>query len=373
MEKYFDGIEMFNDVVIREKECIMNGRKIILWGAGFNCVDTIQGIGKDNIEALFDNDSSKWGKEIMGITIRNPKELGEIMEKDTPIVISTSSHMYEIARELIDNRKVREEQLYANTKDILEKNRFKTDVIQMNANRIKNVYNMLQDKESKEYYINFIKGSLSRNPLYFRENPRSVGVYEYKTDEAEVGVSKGDIIVDAGAYIGDSAKLFLNKTEHTCEVYCFEPVKGNYNVLKEWIEKEKVKNVFAYNLGLGACKRTEKIYSKEEVTVFGSFELERSETECPVINEMLIETLDDVMDSKEVDYIKMDIEGAEMSALRGASHIIETQKPQMLISAYHRIEDMWEIPEYVLSLNPAYKVFCGSQPYVGYEPEFIFV
>jgi hypothetical protein len=76
--------------------------------------------------------------------------------------------------------------------------------------------------------------------------------------------------------------------------------------------------------------------------------------------------LDDVITEK-VTYIKMDIEGGELSALEGAQRILKQDRPKLAISLYHKPTDLWEIPIYIKKLVPEYKfyvrhhdVFYGS-------------
>lgn len=71
--------------------------------------------------------------------------------------------------------------------------------------------------------------------------------------------------------------------------------------------------------------------------------------------------LDGYIEDK-VTFIKMDIEGAEFAALKGAERIICNQKPKLAISVYHRREDIWEIPKLLLEYNPDYKFFSASTP-----------
>lgn len=67
--------------------------------------------------------------------------------------------------------------------------------------------------------------------------------------------------------------------------------------------------------------------------------------------------LDDVLQGKKVTFIKMDIEGAELAALRGAEKIIREQRPRLAICVYHKPEDIWEIPSLILSCNPDYRLY----------------
>jgi FkbM family methyltransferase len=67
--------------------------------------------------------------------------------------------------------------------------------------------------------------------------------------------------------------------------------------------------------------------------------------------------LDEALKGRRVTFIKMDIEGAELAALKGARLIISGQKPKLAICVYHKFEDIWEIPEYIWSLAPEYSLY----------------
>lgn len=70
-----------------------------------------------------------------------------------------------------------------------------------------------------------------------------------------------------------------------------------------------------------------------------------------------VKSLDEVLKNEKVTFIKMDIEGAEYDALRGASQIIKEQKPRLAISVYHNPNHIIEIPELLLSLRKDYKFY----------------
>ena len=67
--------------------------------------------------------------------------------------------------------------------------------------------------------------------------------------------------------------------------------------------------------------------------------------------------LDDALQGETVTFIKMDIEGSEVAALRGTEEILRTQKPQLAICVYHKTSDFWEIPFLICEANPNYKLY----------------
>ena len=69
----------------------------------------------------------------------------------------------------------------------------------------------------------------------------------------------------------------------------------------------------------------------------------------------------------------MDIEGYELPALAGAQNIIKTQKPLLAICCYHKPDDLWTIPQRVLSYNPDYKIHLRHYSEGLLETVFYFV
>jgi FkbM family methyltransferase len=365
--------EKFN-VTIRTKEDIFSFENIVLWGAGFALGDCIESIGREKVDAIFDNDRNKWGTVICGFQIKSPEtDIEKYIHQNTAVVISTNGYEYEIAKDLIETKGLKEIQLFSNTNCVVEEFRYQPEIIEDHIEEILKISERFNDEESKEYYINFIKACLSRNPIYFSNNPNSAEGYEYKTDLAKVGLGGGEVILDCGAFDGDTARIFMSKTNNDCEVYCFEPVVENYLELQAWINREQLTNIHAIHSGVGDSTYMDKIYSTESKTTKAAVGSNRFQAETPVVSEIQVDRIDHMIQGKKVDYIKMDIEGAEMAALRGAQKTIEEYAPQLLISGYHKIEDMWEIPEFILGINPNYKMFLGHQPHAPYEPEFIFV
>ena len=67
--------------------------------------------------------------------------------------------------------------------------------------------------------------------------------------------------------------------------------------------------------------------------------------------------IDDVVGKDNVTFIKMDIEGSELEALRGASKTIQEHSPKLAISVYHKPEDIIDIPLFISEINSGYKFY----------------
>lgn len=68
-------------------------------------------------------------------------------------------------------------------------------------------------------------------------------------------------------------------------------------------------------------------------------------------------SLDDELKNIPVTFIKMDIEGSELEAIRGARHIISTLSPKLAISLYHKLDDFEKIPALIIDINPNYTFY----------------
>jgi hypothetical protein len=67
------------------------------------------------------------------------------------------------------------------------------------------------------------------------------------------------------------------------------------------------------------------------------------------------------------DFIKRDVEGAEVDALRGARHVITAYTPRLAVCLYHRLSDMWGIPPLLREMVPEYRFRCRKNaPFVEF-------
>ena len=83
-------------------------------------------------------------------------------------------------------------------------------------------------------------------------------------------------------------------------------------------------------------------------------DMNRVNAENADAEQIKIVKLDDFLKDENVSFIKADVEGSEMSMLRGAADIIRTKKPLLAICLYHKLSDYYEIPLFIKSLVPEY-------------------
>lgn len=191
------------------------------------------------------------------------------------------------------------------------------------------VFDVLADEKSKQCMTEFLRAKLTDNALGFRglvEQPQyfSGDFIKLKSDE---------VLVDCGAYNGDSIRDFLKATSARYDsIYAFEPDEANLKELKAYVSDNNLKNVKVCPYGAYDCT-TELHFAANNGE--GSRINECSET---IIN---TETIDNVLNGQRVTFIKMDIESSEVKALMGAQNSIKKYGPILAISAYHKADDIY--------------------------------
>lgn len=164
---------------------------------------------------------------------------------------------------------------------------------------------------------------------------------------------ENEFFIDVGGLDGSSTKDFFQWTNNNySKSIIFEPNPIEYKVCKD--KMLNYNNVKVVNKGLWHKKEVLKFFKNQGYIGCGRIESGGEET---------IETisLDEYLENeKEIGiptFIKMDIEGAELNALKGAEQTIRKYKPKLAISIYHKPEDIWEIPSILLDFVSDYKFY----------------
>lgn len=218
------------------------------------------------------------------------------------------------------------------------------------------LYNSLVDEESKKTFCGYLLSKVSNQMNHcFYSNNRQYILNGFVPDE-------GAILIDCGVCDGGTAKRF---SEMGYKVYGFEMDKENFKLAKKMADEN---NFVVENLGLGSYNH-EMNYTHFEGNIGGS-RLDSSGTETTKVI-----TLDSYVGEKKiprVDFIKMDVEGAELDVLRGASTVISRWKPILSLSAYHKLDDFWTLYNFIKSLRPDYEFAMRHYGHSREDVPFLF-
>jgi FkbM family methyltransferase len=189
--------------------------------------------------------------------------------------------------------------------------------------------------------------------------------YYFTRDSVEIAPRSGDIVLDAGACFGDTALAFSATIGSAGKVYSFEPLPRQ----REIFERNLARNpnlrdrIAIHNYALDSS-------SGQSLTFIDEGAGARQSATGSVKAETL--SIDDFVVSRglpRVDFIKMDIEGAETPALKGATNTIRRFKPRLAISIYHSLDDLVSIPALIKSILPAYSIYI--EHHTIYEGETV--
>ena len=214
------------------------------------------------------------------------------------------------------------------------------DEIYEHLPEIVETYRMFDDEESRAVYRACLKARLSNRHDYYRYAVEPQYWLEPFTPV------EGDIAIDGGAYDGVTSSDFASRG---AKVYAFEMDQNNYQ--RSLARAEKYKFTLE-NMGLSSEERTASYFSGGA----GSHILSQPQANGGLVARFIdIDTYVQRKNLPRVDYIKLDIEGAELDCLKGAAKSIVRWKPKMAISAYHRPEDLWTLAPYIKALRSDYE------------------
>lgn len=166
-------------------------------------------------------------------------------------------------------------------------------------------------------------------------------------------------IIDGGAYEGEFLHLIEEAGVKVRNWYCFELDPKNYEHMRSYLDKTALPegmNCVCVNQGLWSSDGEVPMSGNETVASVAHGGVGGGYTQMAKVI-----TIDTYFKDKHVDMIKMDIEGAELDALKGGINVIKRDRPLLAISIYHRIRDFYEIPEYLMQRLDNYTFFLRQQ------------
>lgn len=225
------------------------------------------------------------------------------------------------------------------------------EIYEQHISRLNWLYEAVEDDYSREVLYTNIIGRLTGKDMQFP--PSKWGDPQYFLRDL-IQWHENECLMDGGAFTGDTVEEFIGKMGEDVlnyKIYAWEPDPVNFHILSQ----KYVNNSHVIPLCKGMA-------SHSAILKFSSSKGNK-ETSCVTENgdlEIEVSSIDEVAGLEKVTFIKMDIEGSEFDALKGARKQITENTPQIAVCLYHKQEDMWTIPQYILSLNKAYKLYLRT-------------
>lgn len=167
----------------------------------------------------------------------------------------------------------------------------------------------------------------------------------YFDDEIFKPTDEG-IFIDGGAFYGETSLDFAVWARSYQKIIAFEADGINFRNLRERIETSRLNDIELIHAGLWSVDGELALTHAGDNGTGSHISADGQER-------VAVKTLDRAVKDR-VTFIKLDIEGAELEALKGAQKTIQRDKPRMAVCIYHKPEDIWEIPQYIKSLVPEY-------------------
>jgi len=325
---------------------------ILIYGMGNGADKIISTFDKYGIEYsdVFASDGFVRGHLYRGKRVLSYSEAFEKYNGKFDVVVSFGTKLPDVMNRIFSLEK--SHNVYAPDVPVCEGELFNEEFFDLHINELIEARNCLFDDTSKDIFDDIVRFKLTGKLQYLRatamdeaEVERILRLNEYKT------------YVDLGAYNGDTVKKYSSLCPNLKEIFAFEPDKRNYKKLSSNCESLSIST---YPMNVAA-------YSTDTTLTFSASANRNSSAASAGSYEhktVLIEAraLDSVCAS--ADFIKYDVEGLEYEALLGSKNLIKNSSPDLLVSMYHKSEDMYRLPLLVKSLNPEYFLFLRRLPYI---------
>ena len=351
--------------------------KIVLYGAGSAGIAFLHYLRDVGIQPVYfaDGNASKWGTICEGLRVIDYKEIAKKVGSDALVIVTINTDgkkyckSFEEALRIEGHQGVHKNLREAGCQNVIDYTYFRrcrklfhgdkynlpscSDVYLMEKHEkdLCDAYSLLVDDKSREVFENLVRFRMLDDNIQIPTEVQNKQYFEYEFYPQR----NDEIFVDCGAYNGISLKTFLNENNNQFKKYYgIEPDADNYLKLRNYIVSlpDVIQNkAVIINKAVYDEQKKLKLYNLNGP---GSFITDIGQQEIEAIK------IDDLVDEDGTTYIKMNIEGSELQALKGAEQTIKKYKPKLAIAGYHKTWDLWEIPMLIHGICPDYRFYLRS-------------
>lgn len=333
---------------------------VVLYGAGSAGIAFLHYLLDAGIKPLYfsDGDTEKQGTVIENLKVLAPTEITSTMGENCLVIvtINTDGEHYckDFKEELLrgGHQGVHKALRDAGCKNVIDYTYFRrcyglftnekynlpacssVNIMLDNLDRIREAFNLFSDEETRDTYRRLLEFRLLSDDVDIPVYPENRMYFEYdlfpKTEE---------VFIDCGACGGSSLDGYLDVYgDQFAGYYGIEPDPTNFDKLAKKIDsmdptlQEKMHTINA------AAWDTDAETNFFVLSGPGTFQADVGPDVVPTVQ------IDTLLQGKPATYIKMNIEGSEIPALKGAEKTIRAHKPRLGIMGYHKTSDLWEVP-----------------------------
>lgn len=329
------------------------------------------------IHCCCDNDTRKWGKTFFGVPCLSLPEL--LAMKDEVTVLIVTGYCHEIYPQL---KQAGIPKLYVLNKehlilyaDALMRRLCDESEFGRLRDQIVTLMDLLADEESRRTAATVIRNWFTFSP--FEQDYLNINVPDQYFPADIFQLSDREVFVDLGAYDGKNTFDFIERSgKHFLAAYAFEMDQRNFGRMTDAFEKDvdgsaySVREVLSpadMGSAIAASRASERAGGAVFLCNFGVGSKNEKIRYCSLFQGSAIDAdgectaeiarIDDILAGQAITLLKMDIEGAEMNALEGASATIRRWKPKIAACVYHNPDHMLQIPPFLKNLVPDYRLF----------------
>lgn len=355
---------IFDELAAGKKE------RLVLCGAGGLGRKTLAGLLRAGIAplALADNNPALAGKSMEGVPVFSAKEAVAKFGHDSAFIVTIwGAHSHDRLaqrkqqwRDLGCETVISFMPLFWKYAEIFLPH-YSCDLphkVFAQARRIGALAELWSDDDSRAEFLAQLRW---RSELDFDGLPEPIAGPAYFPEQL-FALRSDERFVDCGAYDGDTLSDFLRLSRGEFQnFWALEPDPANFAKLQEVVAglcEDQQKRIALLPIAASDCAQTLRFSAEATaasmVTEQGGIEVEG-------------QTLDALLAGSDPTFIKMDIEGAELSALHGSCELLSRCRPILAICVYHLQEHLWEIPEWLRGVLPNYHFHLRPHDLEGWD------
>ena len=329
--------------------------RIVIYGAGALGQRTLNGLRANGLDALAFTDRSPaaWSRKIGGLRVLSPEDAAREFGSEAAFVIAVwhpaaSGGMSAIAAGLTALgccRVLPLVWLYWKFPGTFLPH-YLWDLpsrVLRSASEVRQAYTIFEGRRSQAEFLRQIELRLTGDAGRVRAPDGETQYFPSRLFRPR----EDECFIDCGAFHGDTATEFADWTGGRFRsAWAFEADPSNFEALERTVAADS-------RLRGRVCARREAVGARRSKVRFTGSGLSGSAISESGDIEVDCVRLDDALAGEAPTYVKMDIEGAELDALQGASGILSQNRPLLAICAYHAQDHLWRIPLFLQTLEPA--------------------